>query len=162
MQGTWIWSLGQKDPLEKTTNWKILKEMGIPDHLTCPLRNLYAGQEATVRTGHGTRDWFQIGKGVRQHSSVLAWGIPGTGEPGGLPSMGLHRVRRDWRDLAVWEEKGQRRSNFWGSKTVSPVWDELRGKCQELVICDSRLQQVQKPAGGDASCFLKEIETSSV
>ena len=43
-----------------------LKEMGIPDHLTCPLRNLYAGQEATVRTGHGTKDWFQIGKGVRQ------------------------------------------------------------------------------------------------
>ncbi|KAB0376926.1 hypothetical protein FD755_011370 [Muntiacus reevesi] len=49
-----------------TTNWKILKEMGIPDHLTCLLRNLYAGQEATVRNGHGTTDWFQIGKGVRQ------------------------------------------------------------------------------------------------
>ena len=49
-----------------TTNWKILKEMGIPDHLTCLLGNLYAGQEATVRTGHGTIDWFQIGKGVRQ------------------------------------------------------------------------------------------------
>ena len=47
-------------------NWKILKEMGILDHLTCLLRNLYAGQEATVRTGHGTMDWFQIGKGVRQ------------------------------------------------------------------------------------------------
>ena len=46
--------------------WKILKEMGVPDHLTCLLRNLYAGQEATVRTGHGTADWFQIGKGVRQ------------------------------------------------------------------------------------------------
>ena len=46
--------------------WKILKEMGIPDHLTCLLRNLYAGQEATVRTGHGTTDWFQIGKGVYQ------------------------------------------------------------------------------------------------
>ena len=46
--------------------WKILKEMGIPDHLTCLLRNLYAGQEATVRTGHGTTHWFQIGKGVRQ------------------------------------------------------------------------------------------------
>ena len=45
--------------------WEILKEMGIPDHLTCLLRNLYAGQEATVRTGHGTTDWFQIGKGVR-------------------------------------------------------------------------------------------------
>ena len=49
-----------------TINWKILKEMGIPDHLTCLLRNLYAGQEATVRTGHGTADWFQIGKGVCQ------------------------------------------------------------------------------------------------
>ena len=46
--------------------WKILKEMGIPDHLTCLLRNLYAGQEATVRTGHGTTDWFQIRKGVCQ------------------------------------------------------------------------------------------------
>ena len=46
--------------------WKILKEMRIPDHLTCLLRNLYAGQKATVRTGHGTRDWFQIGKGVHQ------------------------------------------------------------------------------------------------
>ena len=46
--------------------WKILKEMGIPDHLTCLFRNLYAGQEATVRTGHGTTDWFQIGKGVHQ------------------------------------------------------------------------------------------------
>ena len=45
---------------------KILKEMGIPDHLTCLLRNLYAGQEATVRTGHGTTDWFQMGKGVCQ------------------------------------------------------------------------------------------------
>ena len=49
-----------------TTNWKFLKEMGIPDHLTCLLRNLYAGQEASVRTGHGTTGWFQIGKGVHQ------------------------------------------------------------------------------------------------
>ena len=49
-----------------TTKWKILKEMGIPDHLTCLLKNLYAGQEATVRTGHGTTDWFQIGKVVCQ------------------------------------------------------------------------------------------------
>ena len=46
--------------------WKILQEMGVPDHLTCPLRDLYAGQEAIVRTGHGTTDWFQIGKGVYQ------------------------------------------------------------------------------------------------
>ena len=49
-----------------TANWKILKEMGIPDHLTCLLRNLYAVQEATVRTGHGTKDRFQIGRGVLQ------------------------------------------------------------------------------------------------
>ena len=49
-----------------TTNWKILKEMGIPDHLTYLLRNLCSGQEATVRTGHGTTDWFQIGKGICQ------------------------------------------------------------------------------------------------
>ena len=46
--------------------WKLLKDMGIPDHLTCLLRNLYADQEATVRIGHGTTEWFQIGKGVRQ------------------------------------------------------------------------------------------------
>ena len=51
--------------------WKILKEMGILDYITCLLRNLYAGQEATVRTGHGTTDWFQIGKGVRQ-SRILS------------------------------------------------------------------------------------------
>ena len=48
--------------------WKIQKEMGIPDHLTCLLKNLFAGQEATVRNGHGTMDWFQIGKGVSQGS----------------------------------------------------------------------------------------------
>ena len=107
-----------------TINWKILQEMGIPDHLICLLRNLYAGQKATVRTVHGTTDWFQIGKGVRQgcilspayltymqstslekevaaHSSVLAWRIPGTGKPGGLLSMGSHRVRHDWSNLAA-------------------------------------------------------------
>ena len=60
------------DCMDHNKLWKILKEMGIPDHLTCPdnltclLRNLYSGQEATVRTGHGTTDWFQIGKGVHQ------------------------------------------------------------------------------------------------
>ena len=54
------------DCVEHNKLWKILQDMGIPDHLTCLLRNLYAGQEATVRTGHGTTDWFQIGKGVRQ------------------------------------------------------------------------------------------------
>ena len=54
------------DCVDHNKLWKILKEMGIPEHLTCLLRNLYAGQEATVRTGHGKTDWFQIGKGVRQ------------------------------------------------------------------------------------------------
>ena len=54
------------DCVDHNKLWKILKEMGIPDHLVCLLRNLYAGHEATVRTGHGTTDWFQIGKGVRQ------------------------------------------------------------------------------------------------
>ena len=54
------------DGVDHNKLWKILREMGIPDHLTCLLRNLYAGQEATGRTGHGTTDWFQIGKGVRQ------------------------------------------------------------------------------------------------
>ena len=54
------------DCVDSNKLWKILQEMGIPDHLTCLLRNLYAGQEATVRTVHGTIDWFQIGKGVCQ------------------------------------------------------------------------------------------------
>ena len=63
------------DSVDHNKLWKILQEMGIPDHLTCLLRNLYAGQEATVRTGHGTTDWFQIGKGVVKavfcHSAYL-------------------------------------------------------------------------------------------
>ena len=54
------------DYVDHNKLWKVLKEMGIPDHLTCLLRNLYAGQEAAVRTGHGTTDWLHIGKGVRQ------------------------------------------------------------------------------------------------
>ena len=54
------------DCVDHNKLWKILKDMGIPDHLSCHLRNLYAGQEATVRTGHGTTEWFQIGKGVYQ------------------------------------------------------------------------------------------------
>ena len=56
-----------------TINWKILQEIRIPDHLTCLLRNLYAGQDTTVRTGHGTTDWFQIGKGERQGSILSPW-----------------------------------------------------------------------------------------
>ena len=59
------------DCVDHNKLWKILQEMGIPDHLTCFLRNLYAGQEATVRTGHGTTDWFQIEKGVHQGCMLL-------------------------------------------------------------------------------------------
>ena len=59
------------DCVDHNKLWKILKKMGIPEHLTCLLRNLYAGQEATVRTGHGTMDWFQIGKGIC-HGCILS------------------------------------------------------------------------------------------
>ena len=59
------------DSVDHNILWKILKEIGILDHLTCLLRNLYAGQEATVRTGHGTTDWFQIGKGIHQGCILL-------------------------------------------------------------------------------------------
>ena len=58
------------DYVDHNKLWKILKEMGIPDHLTCLLRNLYSGQEATVRAGHGKTDWFQIGKGVYTAKAV--------------------------------------------------------------------------------------------
>ena len=60
------------DCVDHNKLWKILKEMGIPDHLTCLLRNLYEGQEAPVRTGHGTTDWFQVGEGVCQGCIVLS------------------------------------------------------------------------------------------
>ena len=93
------------DCVDHNKLWKILQEMGIPDHLTCLLRNLYAGQEATVRSGHGTTDRFQIGKGVHQgcisekamvpHSSTLAWKIPWMEEPVRLQSMGSLRVGHD-------------------------------------------------------------------
>ena len=61
------------DSVDHNKLWKILQEMSIPDHLTCLLRNLYAGQEVTVKTRHGTTDWFQIRKGIRQGCIVLPW-----------------------------------------------------------------------------------------
>ena len=66
MQWTKLTNKKELTVVDHNKLWKILKEMGIPDHLTCLLRNLYAVQEATVRIGHGTTDWLQIGKGVRQ------------------------------------------------------------------------------------------------
>ena len=71
------------DYVDHNKFWKILKEMEIPDHLTCLLRNLYAGQEATVRTRHGTTDWFQIGKGVHQGSILSP-------SPGKNTGVGCH------------------------------------------------------------------------
>ena len=111
----YFWFIGYAkafDCVDHNKLWKILKEMGIPDHLTYLLRNLYAGLEAIVRTGHGTTDWFQIGKGVRQgcilspclfnlekamapHSIILAWKTSWTEEPGRLQSMGSLRVGHD-------------------------------------------------------------------
>ena len=69
----WLDSITDSMDMNLSKLWKILKEMGIPDHLTCLLRNLYAGQEATVRTGDGTTDWFQIGKGVCQGCILSPW-----------------------------------------------------------------------------------------
>ena len=68
-----IYTLYSSRPLTVwiTINWKIFREMRMPDHLTCLLRNLYAGQEVTVRTGHGTTDWFQIGKGVSSRLYIV-------------------------------------------------------------------------------------------
>ena len=82
---TWFWHLGRLI-VWVTTNWKILRERGIPDHLTCLLRNLYADQEATAKTRHGTVDWFKIGKGIQQgcimspslfnlHGESILWNV---------------------------------------------------------------------------------------
>ena len=105
-----LWTMPKPLTMWTTRNWKILEEMGIQDHLTCLLRNLYAGQEATVRTGHGTTDWFQIGKGVLDRgwdgwvASPTQWiwiwvnsrSWWWTGRPGMLRSMGSQRVGHDW------------------------------------------------------------------
>ena len=107
------WLCKAFDYVDHNELWKILKEIGIPDHLTCLLRNLYVGQETTLKTGHGTTDWFQIGKGVHQgcilspclfnlekematQYSTIAWKIPCMEEPGRLQSMGLQRVGHNW------------------------------------------------------------------
>ena len=110
------------DCMDHNKLWKILQKMGIPDHLICLLRNLYAGQEATVRTGHGTTDWFQIGKGVRQGMRrgrrgwdgwmasltrwTWVWVNSGswwcTGRPGMLRFMGWQRVKHDWATEPNW------------------------------------------------------------
>ena len=98
--------------------WKILKEMGIPDHLTCFLRNLYAGQEATVRTGHETTDWFQIGKGVR-HGCILS------------PCLFNFYAEYSMRDAGL--DEAQAGSRFPGEISITsdmqmtpPLWQKMK------------------------------------
>ena len=79
------------DCVDHNKLWKILKKMGIADHLTCLLRNLYAGQEATVRTGHGTTDWFQIGKGVCQGCILSAYLTDRQSTSGEMPGWMKHK-----------------------------------------------------------------------
>ena len=96
--------------------WKILKEMKIPDHLTCLLRNLYAGQEATVRTGHGTKDWFQIGKGVRQ---------------GCILSPCLFNLYAEYITILGWM-KHKLESRFLGEKSVTSDMQMTPPLCQKV------------------------------
>ena len=102
-----------------TINWKILQEMGIPAHLTWLLRNLYAGQEATVRTGHGTTDWFHIGKGVRQ-SCILS------------PCLfNLHHESTSWETLGWRKHKLESRlpeeiATTSDMQMTPPLWQKVK------------------------------------
>ena len=86
------------DSVDHNKLWKILKEMGVPDHLNCLLRNLYAGQEATVRTGHGTTDWFQIGKSTSSCIDARYWmtGAGALGRPRGMEWGGRREEGSGW------------------------------------------------------------------
>ena len=106
------------DRVDHNKLWKILKGMGIPDHLTCLLRNLYAGQEATVRTGHGTTDWFQIGKGGRQGCI--------------LPPAYLTYMQTTSREMLSWR-KHKLESRFLGEISITsdmqmtpPLWQKVK------------------------------------
>ena len=97
-----------------TTSWKILKEIGIPDHLACLLRNLYAGQEASVRTAHGTIDWFQTGKGVRQ-GCILSPCLFRQWHP--TPVL-LPGKSHGWRSLVGYSPWDRKESKTLNSKTL--------------------------------------------
>ena len=106
------------DCVDHNKLWKILQEMGIPEHLTCLLRNLYAGQEATVRTGHGTTDWFQIGKGIHQgciycHPAYLTY-MQST-----LSLFTFIHWRKKWQPTPVFLP---RESQGWGSLVGCHLW----------------------------------------
>ena len=106
--------------------WKILKEMGIPDHLNCPLRNLYAGQEATVRTRHGTMDWFQIGKvylrAVYCHPAYLTYMQSTSCE---MPGWMKHKLEsRLLGEISITSDK----------QMTPPLWQKVKKKLKSLLM----------------------------
>ena len=105
------------DCVDHNKLWKILQEMGIPDHLTCLLRNLYAGQEATVRTGHGTTDWFQIRKGVHQ-GCILSPCLFNLNAEYIMRNVGLEEAQAGIKIAGREEEPRWRRSRT--GRTLSP------------------------------------------
>ena len=106
------------DYVDHNKLWKIPKEMGIPDHLICLLRNLYAGQEATVRTGHGTTDWFQIGKGILQGFILPSWLLNFYAE-NILQNAGLNEAQPGMK-IPCWNI-----NNLW-YETIPPLWQKVR------------------------------------
>ena len=112
------------DCVDHNKLWKILKEMGIPDHLTCLLRNLYAGQEAIVRTGHGTTDWHQIGKGVHQGSMFSS-------------VQSFSRVRLFVTPWTAACQASLSITNSWSLLKLMPI--KLAMPYNHLILCDSLL-----------------------
>ena len=129
------------DCVDHNKLWKILQEMGIPDHLTCLLKNLFAGQEATVKTEHGTTDWFQIGKGVCQgcilspwlfnlHAEYIMWNARLDEAQGGIKIAGRNiNNLRYADDTSLWQKVKNRRASWW--------------KCEESEKVDLKLN-IQK------------------
>ena len=105
------WLCQNLDYVDHNKQWKNLQEMEIPDHLTCLLRNLYAGQEATVRTGHATIDWFQIGKGVRQ---------------GCILSPCLFNLTLDWRKHKLESRLPGQISITSDMQMTPPLWQKVK------------------------------------
>ena len=106
------------DCVDQNKLWKILKEMGISDHLTCLLTNLYADQEATVRTGHGTTDWFQIGKGVHQ-SCVLSLCLFNLYSEYIMRSIGLEEIQAGIKI-------SRRNINTSAMQMTPPLWQKMK------------------------------------
>ena len=103
------------DSVDHNKLWKLLKEMGIPDHLTCLLRNLYAGQEATVRTGCATTDWFQIGKGVHQGCMLLPCLFNLHAEYI-MRNAGLEEARLELREISITSDM----------QMTPPIWQKVK------------------------------------